>query len=229
LTINARSPLPEWLDRADLDPLELAGNLRDIRRLNHLTGTTRAVCRAVFELIGVADHLTILDVGSGAADFPAALTQLAQKRNRHIQMIAADRHNGVLNFARQTNHGLPLVQLDGVCLPIADGAVDGVVCVQVLHHLAPDQVRVCLTEFARVSRIGFVLLDLDRNRFAAPSIGLLTGLLSRNRLTRADGPQSARRAYRPSEILALAAANGLCLQMRSLFPFRWVACWKNPG
>ncbi len=224
---TTRLTTPEHLDQPDLDPAELAGNLRDIARLNRLTGTTRAACRAVLDRARGLDQFTLLDVGTGAADFPAALRRAADRRGICVEPIAVDRHSGVLRFAARFHPTLAFVQCDGLCLPFAAQSIDVVFCAQMIHHLAAEQIGDLLREFARVCRLGFVILDLDRNWLAAPAISVLTYALSRNRLTRADGPQSARRAYRAAEIAEIAADTGLNLTMKSLFPFRWLGTWER--
>lgn len=243
----------ELLD-GDVPQPDLNANLADIARLNRLTGTRAALCRVGWQMIeglphppapsprsgeGESDVLplslvklggevrTILDVGTGAADFPGALRRSAVERGLRVRVIAADLHSGVLGYVRQTDPALEAVQLNGMQLPFANGAVDLVTCAQTLHHLTPEAILCLLCEFARVSRIGFVLLDLERSQMAAWAIRLLTVALSRNRLTRHDGPLSARRAYCGSEIAELAIQAGLHVEVRRLFPFRWVATWRR--
>jgi hypothetical protein len=65
-----------------------------------------------------------------------------------------------------------------------------------------------LRECARVARQRVVIVDLARSRLTLIGAWLLTRLTSCNPMTRADGVQSARRAYTPAEALALAEQAG---------------------
>ncbi len=223
---------PELLDDRDVDTAELTVNLADIARLNRLTGTTAALCRAVLPLLvngqtANQQSALIVDVGTGAADFPRMMQNYAKQHGKAVHVIGSDLHSGVLRYVQRTDPGLPIVQLDAVHLPFADRSVDVLTCAQTIHHLPPALIGALLIEFARVSRIGFVVLDLERSRLAAITIHALTLMLSRSRLSRHDGPLSARRAYRGAEFAALAASAGVAVEMRPVFPFRWLAIRSN--
>jgi hypothetical protein len=78
----------------------------------------------------------------------------------------------------------------------------------------------------RVSRRAVIVNDLVRSRVAAASIWALTRALVSNRLVRADGPLSVRKAFLPKELLGIAQAVGLSAQpsfrwtIRRGFPYR---------
>jgi SAM-dependent methyltransferase len=232
-----RRDLPELLDQESLDPAELAGNLGDLARLNRLTGTTDAALRLLDRVmgtrvmgtraLGTRSPVCVLDVGSGAGDLPRAICA-----HRPAQVIALDVRADVLRFA--TRYPIPVSRVDwlqgsGLALPIADGAVDVAICVQTAHHLDPEALGGLIREMARVSRRGCIMIDLDRAWLAPTAIGVLTMLLSRNRMTRHDGPLSARRAYTAAEFAAIAAAQGCPVTIRPIWPFRWGATFRRSG
>lgn len=230
-----RSSVSELLDMpsgGDVSPAELANNLADIARLNALTGNTRVLCQAACMLLptAAASH-TVLDVGTGAADWPPAFAAyLHSRQSVPVQMIAADVNSAVLHYARQRLPAGQLIGADGTQLPLARGSVDIAVCAQTFHHLSPDQAADLLRELARVSRCGFIIYDLARSRPALIAVQTLTHLVSRNRLTRHDGPLSVRRAYRPDEVYAIAASAGLIRPAFTIWPvrpFRWLAIYRR--
>lgn len=108
---------------------------------------------------------------------------------------------------------------DGMAIPLAEGAVDGVWIAFVLHHLPPDAQRAVLAEARRVLRAGgvFALLE-DTPRDGA----------ERARTERADRrlnfePADLPHHYRaPGEWPALLAAAGLSerrrVSFRRIFP-----------
>jgi len=218
----------ELLDNDSLDATELSGNLRDLARLNRWTGNTAAVLRAVDKLIPPhhGGTLSIVDIGTGAGDLPAMLNMWAEDRQLRIYAYGGDLHPVVLDYARGHGKAAGWLQLEATHLPLATGSVDIAVCTTMAHHLEPAAVQCLLTEMARVSRRGFIVLDLERSRIAHIALSLLTRLISRNRLTRHDGPLSIARAYMRTEFSQIAASVGLTLVIVPVFPFRWMALYR---
>jgi ubiquinone/menaquinone biosynthesis C-methylase UbiE len=213
---------PELLDGPLDDRDALVGNLRDLRRANALLGGTRLSARAVDALVAATPEaepttreITILDVGTGAADIPAALVRRAARRGRRLEAVAVDSRVEVLEAAAAldrslaTTPGLTLRVSDGRSLPFDDGAFDVAHSSLVVHHLEPDDAVAFLWELRRVSRRGVVLNDLLRSRLTWLGAALLGRIATRNRLSRNDAPLSARRAYDERELVDLLAAAGL--------------------
>jgi SAM-dependent methyltransferase len=196
----------ELMDDPVDDAGELEANLRDIEFANAWFGGSAPVLRAV-RALGAA---TILDVGSGAADVPLALAHDAARRGVSINVTCLDRSEQMLAIARrrtQNHPALTFLRAEGEALPFGDAAFDAVTCTLALHHFEPEAASTLLRELRRVARISPIVCDLRRS---AVAFGL-TWLWSRtsgNRLTRHDGPLSVRRAYTPSEALALAREAG---------------------
>src|SRR5258706_15848744 len=69
----------ELLDGPLDDAAALDGNLRDLTRINRLTGGTRLAARGIDAL---GDATAILDVGTGAADIPMTLLPRARAAGR---------------------------------------------------------------------------------------------------------------------------------------------------
>jgi len=220
---HAFAPLPrevartELLDRPGMPPAELAESLGDIGRLNRL-GPTRSLLAHVapfFERLdghGGAAPVRVLDLGTGGADIPVALVKWARARGRRVNVVALDLHPDVLACAAPAARALPEVKLvagDALRPPVRPDGVDLALCSLTLHHLPEDAVVALLRLMADVARLGFVVSDLRRSRAAYVAAWLATRLISRNRMTRHDGPLSVRRAYTPEELARLSAAAGL--------------------
>ncbi len=216
-----RSLKPELLDDRAYENLnELRDNLRDMARYNRWLGMFDDVLR----LAHLQTARTALDVGVGSGEFIA----LAHTRAPHVRWVALDLSHDVLHIAREHVH-TPQVQGRAQHLPFADGSFDVVTCANTLHHLGERDAGLLVQECARVGR-HVVIADLARNRFMLAGAWLLTRLTSRNRLTRADGVQSVRRAFTAEEALELAQTSGLrgvVVQQRSLF--RYAMVWRGGG
>ncbi len=215
-----RSLIPELLDERSYHGLgELRDNLRDMARYDEWLGVFVLVWRlATTGLPSVGAACTGLDIGCGAGDFIA----YARRASQTVSWLGLDLSCDVLRIARQSHPGIVAVCAQGTYLPFADASVDVVTCIHVLHHLDPSCAAALLRECRRVARRRVVCLDLARSPLTLLGAWLLTHLTSRNRLTRADGVQSVRRAYTPAEAAGLAQRAGwVNFSVRTHGPFRY--------
>lgn len=209
------SDTPELLDGPLEDGAALAGNLRDLRRVNRLLGGVRLSAAALDALAPSATTLTMLDVGTGAADIPLALIERWRRQGRRLSVVATDSRAEIVELARASVDGrvrsddLELRVADGRSLPFGDDAFDVVHASMVIHHVEPTDATGFLAEMARVSRRGIIVNDLTRGHLAFAGAWLLAHGLTRNRLTRHDGPLSVRRAYTRDEAVVLSTRAGL--------------------
>jgi ubiquinone/menaquinone biosynthesis C-methylase UbiE len=205
----------ELLDGPLDDIEEVAGNLRDLRRVNRALGGVRLSRVAIERLAASGEPLSVLDVGTGGADIPIALLAGAAKTGRPLRVTAIDSRPEVLEAARRAwpsidrVAGLELAVGDGRSLPYLDGAFDVAHSSMVVHHLEPDDAVVLLREMARVARGGVVLNDLVRGRHYWAGAWVLSHVATRNTLTRNDAPLSVARAYGRSELRGLLEEAGL--------------------
>jgi SAM-dependent methyltransferase len=226
----------EHLDGALVDRAALAGNLRDLRRINRVLGgsdlSVRAI-RGLFEPPSPAagtrlDTLRVLDVGTGAADIPLAIVR-ARGSWQAAHVVAVDSRAEVIDAALAISPELashPRVSLavaDGLRLPYPAGAFDVAHASLVLHHLEPDDAVRFLRELRRVARLGVVVNDLARGRLGWLGAWLLLHAMTRNRFTLHDGPLSVRRAYTRPEARDLLAEAGLrpTREVVGLLGHRW--------
>ncbi len=205
----------ELLDGPLDDPAALAGNLRDLARINRWLGGASLSATAIDALADGHVELRVLDVGTGGADIPMALLERARANGRRLTVVGVDDRAEVLAAAVlarpavATTAGLELRLSDGRGLPDADASVDVAHTSLVLHHLTPTDAVTMLRELARVARLGIVVNDLTRSRLGWVGAWLLGHLLTRNRFTRNDAPLSVRRAYTAPEMTALLREAGL--------------------
>jgi len=205
----------ELLDGPLDDPAALAGNLRDLARINRLTGGTRLSERAIAALATGGEVATILDVGTGGADIPMTLLARAGAAGRRLTITATDSRAEVLAaalVARPAIRRVPSLELalaDGRGLPYPDATFDVVHASLVVHHLDPPDAVVFLRELRRVARRGIVVNDLIRGRLFWIGGWVLVRAIGSGRYARHDGPLSVRRAYTRAELADLVAAAGL--------------------
>jgi ubiquinone/menaquinone biosynthesis C-methylase UbiE len=202
----------ELLDGSLNDPGTLIANLSDMARLNRMTGGRELSVNAMSALGG---WTSILDVGTGAADFPMTLIARAYRDGRAISLTASDSRPEVIDAVRSIWHRFPALRMltlavaDARQLPWPDGSFDVVHTSMVIHHLDPDDAIAALAEMRRVSRRGVVVNDLLRGRAAWIGAWVLIHALRMSRYTRHDGPLSVRRAYTLPELNELLREAGM--------------------
>jgi ubiquinone/menaquinone biosynthesis C-methylase UbiE len=217
-SLHSRHPGRELLDAESLDPSDLRINLREMAMLNRLPGGVAASRRGIARLLNGTRPATVLDVGTGSGDLPAALLRAD---DGVLRVIAADAHREVLVVAGERLEGVEgaeLLQAHAARLPLSDASVDVAHASLLLHHLDSEQAVAALREMRRVARRGVVINDLRRGvlSFAVTAVTVLA--LTRGRYTRHDGVLSARRAYTLAELDDLASIAGLRAVWRSM-PF----------
>jgi SAM-dependent methyltransferase len=204
-----RSVETELMDEEELDPTELAGNLRDLRRVNRLLGGADVILHhlpTILATIPCTQSVTILDLATGSADIPVAISRWAKRTGQVLTIVASDVSADMLAAARAHIAGHPKITLaryDARSVPLPDRSFDIVLCSLALHHFAPDDAVLVLREMNRLARAGFILNDLRRGRAGYAAAWAASHLTTRNRLTRNDAPLSVLRAYTPAELATL--------------------------
>lgn len=200
-----------------LDARLLAGNLRDLERVNRWLGGVHLSWRALLPYLrerrDASRPLTMLDVGTGAADIPRGLLQRAGRRRLVLEILATDVRAEIIEHARLRSPptaGLEVRLAPAGPLAAADASFDIVHSSMVLHHLEPESAIAMLREMGRVARRAIIVNDLARAAGWWLGALLLARVATRNRYTRHDGPLSVRRAYSPAELSTMAAQAGLC-------------------
>ncbi len=210
-----RTDQKELLDGSEWTPTELAGNFRDIERVNRYLGgvtlTVRAVSR-VAESCKTSGMLSVLDVGTGSADIPVGVARWARKAHRPVAITGVDSQQAVLQLAGQRIGAYPEIRLQPATVPalaFSDASFDIAMCSLVAHHLVPYELERLLREMSRVARTAVIVNDLLRNRLSYNAARLLGGLSTHNRLTRNDGPLSIQKSYTLDELRGIMLAAGL--------------------
>lgn len=210
--VPPQSKAEELVDSPDVDQRLLQRNLRDMAQANRRLGAERRVLQQVTQWLGSspADHTaTVLDIGTGNAQLLRQLLSWSQHNGRSLRLVGCDVSAPVLRVAqRETPLPIHLVRCDALHLPLADGAIDVVMCVQALHHFSRDAAEQLVRECARVARVGVIISDLRRSYPAYWGARLLA-LGPVSPLSRHDGPLSVLRAYTPEEAAQIVRAAGV--------------------
>lgn len=222
----------ERLDEPGVDPVLRLRSLRDVARSNALFGGRRSVLlsleRALQDICSERRPATLLDVGTGLGDIPAAARTVARRLGVPLAAIGLDVAEELAGAAAR-RIGLALCA-DAFRLPFADRSLDLVTCSQVLHHFPePDAVRL-LAELDRVARVRVVVGDLRRSWVAAAGFWAASWPLGFHAITRHDGVLSVLRGFTAAELARLVReATGTTPTVTRRAGWRLVAEWTPRG
>jgi hypothetical protein len=219
----------EYLDAPHVDPALVRRSLRDVSVANRLFGGTRAVLAELGRTLADArgQCLTLLDVGTGAADIPLAARRAAAEHGVELTTLGLDVSPALVEAS------LPFVSLavlgDARALPFRPRSIDIITCSQVLHHFsAADSVRL-IREMDRTARLRVIVSDIRRSVGAAAGLWLASFPLGFHPVSRHDGVVSVMRGYSTRELRHLVrGALGRTPDVRRRAGFRLTASWR-PG
>ena len=224
----ARRRGTEILDDPHTDPALALRSLRDVALANRLFGGRQAVLRELRSLLTAypaGRSLTLLDIGTGLGDIPAAATALAASRGLSLHTIGLE-HSAPLARAAAARCAATLTG-SGLRLPFADASVDIVTCSQVLHHFDDATAGQLLRECTRTARTAVVIGDLRRSWLAAAGLWLASFPLGFHPVSRHDGVVSVLRGYTRRELHRLVHdATGYHAEVRHRLGFRITAVWS---
>ena len=155
--------------------------------------------------------MTLLDVGTGAADIPRALVSWARASGFGLEVTAIDSAPDVVTAARKRVRDVPGIVLEHAAL--ADLASSGrrfdyVTASLMLHHVPPGRTAGALGDLDRLATRGVIVGELRRSPASLIAIHMVSTLAG-NAIVRHDGPLSVRRAFTVDELARLAADLGL--------------------
>ena len=132
---------PEWLDDGRGSAADVEDNLDEMWRLNRWLGGVRALTRHLYpRLLAVPGPASVLDLGTGAAHFPAAIAAWARRQRTTVNVFGLDWAARNLAVARWRSQPVGLLQADAQRPPLAAGAVDFVISSLFLHHFTSEAV-----------------------------------------------------------------------------------------
>ena len=218
---------PEWMDRPDAPPEELEAALRSLRGLNRYFGSHRVISIFLKRWIKRGERLRVLDLATGSADIPRLAVNYARKVGAEIEIVAVDFQEQTIETARRMSTGYPEItcRLADVLKFDDDERFDIVICSLALHHFSDEDAVRLLRRARELSRQFVLVSDLRRGFLATGGVELLTGLIFRDRMTRADGRTSAAAAFTLAELRDLATRAGWRNFGSGSFRFARQAIW----
>lgn len=214
------------MDLPGNEPAVLEEDLRNLRILNRYLGGYRCIRRGLEEILRDRQTagISLLDVGTGSGDIPAAIVRWARAKGVSVRIVALEPDPVTVNVAVSRTRHLPeisVVRGDASKPPFPPASFDCVLASQLLHHFTEEGIVSLLKTWSQLARTAIIVGDLVRHPFAYYGIQWLTRLCTRNPMTLTDAPLSVKRAFTVPEWRELfrRAAIGN-YQIIPVFPYR---------
>lgn len=220
--MNRAVDAQELMDADDLDAGTYAAVLSDLARVNIVTMAARPTLAFLGRAAAGRARLRVLDVGFGDGDMLRRIARWAAKREVDVELVGVDLNPRSEPAARaHTPAALPIRYVTGDYIDFGHEAWDCVVSSLVAHHMTTAELVAFLRWMDKHARVGWLVNDLHRHRFAYHGYPLLAGLARWHPIVRHDGRLSIARSYRPGEWPALLAEAGVTgARVFRAFPFR---------
>ena len=218
------------MDRPNASPEELQTALRSLRGLNRYFGSHRVISIFLKRWIKPGDRLRVVDLATGSADIPRLVADHARKVGAEVEVVAVDFQHTTLETARELSAEYPEIscrQADVLTFD-DDRPFDLVICSLALHHFSNEEAVKLLRRSRELSRKYVLISDLRRGALATIGVALLTAIIFRDRMTRADGRASAAAAFTLAELRELAVRAGWQNFGAGRFRFARQAIWIEP-
>lgn len=203
----------EYLERSDVPFAERMALVEALGRLNDRSGYHHLFLKELESILDLRKNsdnlkgrkLKIIDIGVGGGSLLRTIHFWAKRKNIPVELFGMDLCS---EFAKNTQErlrkeGIPATVLQGdACnlTGVEDNSFDIALSSYMVHHIrSQEQVASFFSEVYRVSRSGWLIVDLER-RLIGPAFMWL-GLIFREPLMLiSDGIKSVRRAYKVGEI-----------------------------
>ena len=230
---HQRSTAPEHMDDTSVTGADVEAALTEIAYVNRFLGGIPTTLAALRQCAGLqpGQSLSLLDLGTGAADIPVAIVRWARARDIDVHIDAVDVNPAICALARDNVAAYPEITIheaDVFALPFVPESFDFVHCAMFLHHFPQAEAAQILRIMHQFARKGVIVNDLHRHRMAFYAIKWLARILSRSPMFRHDAPLSVLRGFRRRDFEELAHLSGLDrLVIKRRWPFRFlVIAWK---
>lgn len=225
------------MDAGDVDYETFRGCLRDLARVNLLSGGYRPTL-AFLEALRRRGRLPrgrpveILDAGSGYGDALRAIGRWAARRDVAVRLTGVDLNPWSARAAAGAGGAGPSIRWEtGDVLAHAGGA-DVIVSSLFAHHLDDARVVRFLRWMEERAEVGWFVNDLHRHALPTATFGPLATALRLHPFVRHDGPVSFARAFRAEDWHRLLGEAGLppeAAEVHRWVPFRLCVARIKPA
>ncbi len=222
MDFTERAHLSEWMD----DPCsyeDFRDCLRDLAQVNRMTLAYRPTLHWLNSVLQPhAECVHIVDVGCGGGDMLRHIARWAKQRQVAVRLTGIDLNPHAAHAARELDSGSAgIAWVTGDAFSFHPEIPIGIVVSSLFtHHLPDDEIIQFLQWMERVSRVGWFVNDLHRERLPYYGFRALAAVMRWHRFVQHDAPVSIRRAFPDRDWERYLASAGLPLESVAIETFR---------
>ena len=219
---------PELMDQPQPVTRELEVDLANLVGINRHFGSHRLIRGFLRRWLEPGETYRMLDLCTASGDIPRVMVDWARARGVGLQIVAVDYQPSTLEIARRLSVDYPEITFregDARAVGGTAGEYDFVFCSLALHHFGEDDAVRLLRRCRELARRAVLVADLERSRLAQLGVWLLTAVLYREPMTKADARVSVRRAFSYAEFGDMARRAGWEAFRQARFPIARQAVW----
>jgi len=205
--LSKRSEEPELMDdfREGLQRLRIVYD--DINRVNKILGGNYITVNAVIELMKQhpQESYTIIDMGCGDGNMLREVAHYCRKKGLKVQLIGIDLNEEALQLAEESSKGYEEIRYlhhDILKLDPATLNCDILINTLTMHHFPDANIMVFLKKFTDLAKIGVVINDLHRSRWAYYLFKLFSIIFIKTNTAKIDGLISISKSFVKSDLVA---------------------------
>ncbi|WP_350285763.1 methyltransferase domain-containing protein [uncultured Croceitalea sp.] len=235
MNFTYRSSILELMDDPNLEADKYRQAYLDINRCNKWLGGNKITIKALKILLKsrAQKSYTILDMGCGDGEMLRQVAQAFKKKPVKLNLIGVDLKDDILDLAREKSVDYPAIQFknQNILALTETSGCDVLLCTLTMHHFTDEQIKIFLTKFSKVARIGVVINDLQRSKLAYALFKLFSIFFIRSHTAKYDGLVSITKGFLKNELWAYAkniSTMQHSIQWKWAFRYVWVMQTKRP-
>ena len=222
-----RSNQEEIMDDMEFRGEEMRELLDDLRRVNKWLGGNNATISGIRELLTNSEEnreIRIIDLGCGDGEMLRVCSKALRSSRNNISFLGIDANKHIIEEARKRSEKYPEIEykvMDVFSPEMESMDYDIALYTLFLHHLKDDEISELLGKCTDNAKIGLVINDLERNRFAFELFKIVSTLFVRSRTAKIDGLISIARGFKKIELKAFSEEIKAQHRIRWWWAFRY--------
>jgi ubiquinone/menaquinone biosynthesis C-methylase UbiE len=233
--LSKRSYQSELIDDLSLSNEALRQNLEELNVINTWLGgnqVTIAGLKSILKNISIGKSLKIADIGCGGGDMLKLMAKWAKKTNIQADFLGIDANQFMIDFAKKRTKDFANIQYlkeDAFSENLKNVELDIATMTLFCHHFTENQLIELFSNLKKNCKIGMVINDLHRHRFAYFSIAWLTAFFSKSYLVKNDAKLSVWRGFHRNELIDILQKAGFeKFEITWKWAFRWqIVAWSK--